>query len=107
MKQLNHGPRAVRWCAALALATLAGMTGAQAAPADDEADAETANAVAEFRRMGVRRPIFETHIHFYQVTRPGGVPYPSPSNPTLYRDVLPHEYKQLAAQNGIVHAGII
>jgi predicted TIM-barrel fold metal-dependent hydrolase len=57
--------------------------------------------------MGVHRPIIETHIHFYQVTRPGGVPWPPAVNTTLYRDVLPPEYKQLAAQNGIVQATIV
>jgi len=107
MKQLNHGARALQWCAALALATLGGMTTTQAAPIDDDVDAETANAVADFRHMGVRRPIFETHIHLYQVTRPGGVPWPPPANATLYRDVLPQEYKHLAAQNGIVRAGVV
>lgn len=110
MKQPSHGPRALLWCATLALATLVGMATTQAAratQADDEVDAETANAVADMRRIGVRRPIFETHIHFYQVTRPGGVPWPPPGATLLYRDVLPSEYKQLAAQHGIVGAGIV
>ena len=89
----------------MALATLAGMTTTAAMAHDDDDDGE--KTLSEFRRHGVRNPIVETHIHLYQVTRPGGVPYPPPENTTLYRDVLPAEYKQLARFNGIVTAGIV
>lgn len=54
-----------------------------------------------------QRPIADTHIHLYKVTRPGGVPWPSPRNKILYRDVLPAEYKALAAKHGIRSAGIV
>jgi predicted TIM-barrel fold metal-dependent hydrolase len=57
--------------------------------------------------QGSRPPIADTHIHFYKVTRPGGVPWPSPRNKILYRDVLPAEYKALAGKYGIVSAGIV
>ena len=70
-------------------------------------DDESAQALTEMRRHGVRNPIIETHIHLYQVTRPGGVPYPPVQNTTLYRDVLPPEYKQLARSNSIVAATIV
>ena len=53
------------------------------------------------------RPIADTHIHLYKVTRPGGVPWPSPNNKILYRDVLPAEYKALAQKYGIVSTGIV
>src|SRR5206468_2391962 len=59
------------------------------------------------RRHGVRNPIVETHIHFYQPSRSGGVPWPPAVNTTLYRDVLPIEYNDLARFNGIVSAGIV
>ena len=59
------------------------------------------------RAQGSRRPIADTHIHLYKVTRPGGVPWPSPGNKTLYRDVLPAEYKALARKYGVVSAGIV
>jgi L-fuconolactonase len=52
------------------------------------------------------RPIVDTHIHFYQVTRPGGVPWP-PVGSALYRDVLPPEYKSLATANGIRASGVV
>jgi predicted TIM-barrel fold metal-dependent hydrolase len=35
------------------------------------------------------------------------VPWPPPENATLHRDVLPAEYKALAARHGIVAAGIV
>lgn len=54
-----------------------------------------------------RRPILDTHIHFYQVTRPGGVPWPTPDQTLLYRDVLPAEYTRLARAHGVVGAGIV
>jgi L-fuconolactonase len=57
--------------------------------------------------QGSQRPIADTHIHLYKVTRPGGVPWPSPGNKILYRDVLPAEYKALAQKYGIVSTGIV
>jgi L-fuconolactonase len=90
-------------CGAVVFAAMAGFT-AQATAHDDD---EGMRALTELRRLGVRNPIIETHIHLYQVTRPGGVPYPPPENTTLYRDILPPEYKRLAHDNGIVAATVI
>ncbi len=66
-----------------------------------------ATLAALARAQGSQRPIVDTHIHLYKVTRPGGVPWPSPKNKVLYRDVLPAEYKALAKKHGIVSAGIV
>jgi predicted TIM-barrel fold metal-dependent hydrolase len=74
---------------------------------DDDVGAETARAVAHLRQQGWQRPIFETHIHFYQVTRPGGVPWPPKEAALLHRDVLPAQYKAIALHNGIVAAGVV
>src|ERR1700704_2471105 len=90
-------------CGAVVFAAMAGFA-AQATAHDDD---EGMRALTELRRHGVRNPIIETHIHLYQVTRPGGVPYPPPENTTLYRDILPPEYKRLAHDNGIVAATVI
>ncbi len=57
--------------------------------------------------MAPQRPIFETHVHFYQVTRPGGVPWPPKEAALLHRDVLPAQYKAIALRNGIVAAGVV
>jgi len=73
----------------------------------DDIDEDSAQALAAHRRAGVPQPIFDTHLHFYQVSRPGGVPWPPASATTLYRDVLPPEYKALAARHGIVRAGVV
>jgi predicted TIM-barrel fold metal-dependent hydrolase len=63
-------------------------------------------SLQDLKASGHSRPIVDTHIHFYQVTRPGGVPWP-PAGSALYRDVLPAEYKSLAIANGIVASGVI
>lgn len=39
-----------------------------------------------------RPPIIDTHTHFYDPQRPGGVPWPPKDNPVLYRTVLPPVY---------------
>jgi L-fuconolactonase len=49
-------------------------------------------------------PIIDTHIHLFDPTRPGGVPWPEPSDTALYRPALPPRYKALAAPFGVVGA---
>src|SRR4051794_24924292 len=46
--------------------------------------------------------ILDTHTHFYDPTRPQGVPWPGKNDKKLYRPVLPAEYKQLAGPFGVV-----
>ena len=77
----------------------AGQTGAlQAADAARQAP----------QAAGPSHPIIDTHIHFFQPSRPGGVPWPPPgSDPLLYRDVLPPEYKAMAMANGILASGVV
>jgi L-fuconolactonase len=53
------------------------------------------------------RPIIDTHIHIFQVTRPGGVPWPPPANKTLYRDFTVQDYRAMAAKHGITGAVIV
>ncbi|MBN9663738.1 MAG: amidohydrolase family protein [Acidobacteria bacterium] len=48
---------------------------------------------------GVR--ILDTHTHFYDPSRPHGVPWPSTDNQTLYRPVLPPEFEKLTAPLGV------
>jgi L-fuconolactonase len=45
--------------------------------------------------------IIDTHVHFYDPSRPGGVPWPPASDAALYRTVLPDEYKKMTATLGI------
>ena len=45
--------------------------------------------------------IIDTHTHFYDPTRPEGVPWPDPNDKVLYRRVLPVDYKALAVPQGV------
>ncbi len=44
--------------------------------------------------------IIDTHTHFYDPTRPEGVPWPNPNDNLLYRKVMPDDYKALAVPEG-------
>ena len=84
----------------------ASIASAAGVGAHQEADA----ALATLKAAGHSHPIIDTHIHFYQPSRPGGVPWPPPppgSDPKLYRDVLPPEYKQMAAKYGVLASGVV
>ena len=41
------------------------------------------------------------------MTRPGGVPWPTPAEGPIFRDVLPPEYSAFAKSHGVVTAGIV
>lgn len=49
-------------------------------------------------------PVIDTHIHLYDPSRPGGVPWPSASNAVLYKTSLPARYRPIAEPLGIVGA---
>jgi predicted TIM-barrel fold metal-dependent hydrolase len=72
--------------------TAAGLLGAhvRSAPQDD-----------------VRLPIIDTHTHFYDPTRPEGVPWPPRENKLLYRRVLSDDYRRLAEPLGIVGTVVV
>jgi predicted TIM-barrel fold metal-dependent hydrolase len=97
----------VTWAAA---AALLGMAWTSTARAHDDADDQALRAAVEHAERSAppgKRPIVESHIHFYQVTRPGGVPWPTPAEGPIFRDVLPPEYTAIARANGVVTAGIV
>ncbi len=50
--------------------------------------------------------IVDAHTHFYDPTRPQGVPWPSPGTP-LYRRVLPDDWRRLAEPHGIQHTVVV
>jgi predicted TIM-barrel fold metal-dependent hydrolase len=58
------------------------------------------------RADGKTKPIADTHVHFFQPSRPG-VPWPSPMNATLFKDWLPDAYMSMAAPLGILGCGIV
>src|SRR5437763_10239950 len=43
----------------------------------------------------------DAHTHFYDPTRPQGVPWPGKGDKVLYRKVLPGELKELAGKHGV------
>lgn len=50
--------------------------------------------------------VVDTHTHFYDPTREGGVPWP-PKNSQLYRTVLPEDWLAVAKPNGVTHTIIV
>jgi L-fuconolactonase len=50
---------------------------------------------------GTAPRIIDTHTHFYDPYRPGGVPWPAKEDPFLFRTVLPPEYERIARPLGI------
>src|SRR5688572_16502836 len=95
------------WAAAVALLSLAWTSTARAHDGGEDRALRAAIEQAERSAPPGKRPIVETHIHFWQVTRPGGVPWPTPAEGPIFRDVLPPEYSAVAKANGIVTAGIV
>jgi predicted TIM-barrel fold metal-dependent hydrolase len=46
-------------------------------------------------------PVLDTHIHLFDPTRPGGVPWPSKNDGDLYRPALPPRLRALAEPFGV------
>ncbi len=51
--------------------------------------------------------IIDTHTHFYDPTRPEGIPWPSPSEDWLYRTVLPEHHRELGAPEGVTGTVVV
>ncbi|MBI1354121.1 MAG: amidohydrolase family protein [Acidobacteria bacterium] len=49
-------------------------------------------------------PILDTHVHLYDPTRPGGVPWPPETNTLIYKKTLPDRLRQESAGLGVVGA---
>jgi L-fuconolactonase len=97
----------VCWAATAAALLSMAWTSAQANGDADERALSAAVEQAERNAQPGKRPIIDTHIHFWQVTRPGGVPWPTPAEGPIFRDVLPPEYKAVARPNGVVAAVVV
>ena len=59
------------------------------------------------RRQGATREIIDTHTHFYDPTRPQGVPWPSKTDAALYRPVYPEEFKAIARPLGVTGTVVV
>lgn len=51
--------------------------------------------------------IIDTHTHFYDPTRPQGVPFPPADNELLYRTVLPGHYRALAEPENVTGTVVV
>lgn len=51
--------------------------------------------------------VIDTHTHFYDPTRPQGVPWPGRSDALLYRKVLPDEFKELTKPFHVVGTVVV
>lgn len=51
--------------------------------------------------------IIDTHTHFYDPTRPEGVPWPNQNDALLYRKVMPDDYKKLAEPEGVTGTVVV
>lgn len=51
--------------------------------------------------------IIDTHIHFFDTNRPGGVPWPPKTDSLLYRPTLPGEYISLVRPLGVTGAIVV
>jgi L-fuconolactonase len=49
----------------------------------------------------------DAHTHFYDPTRPQGVPWPSKNDALLYRRILPDEFKKLTRDQGVTGTIVI
>ena len=66
--------------------------------------AATANVLA---KEETRLEIIDTHTHFYDPTRPQGVPWPSKDDAVLYRPILPAEFNELARPHGVTGTVVV
>ncbi|GGG71103.1 amidohydrolase family protein [Edaphobacter dinghuensis] len=49
-------------------------------------------------------PIIDAHIHLFDPSRPGGIPWPEPSDSVIYKPALPDRYERITAPLGVVGA---
>lgn len=64
----------------------------------------TTAAIAPLAAADRQIPVIDAHIHLFDPTRPGGVPWPTPQDTALYKPAMPGRYAQLAEPHGIVGA---
>jgi L-fuconolactonase len=60
-----------------------------------------AGAIAEAQRT---TPIIDSHIHLFDTTRVGGVPWPPKTDEVLYKPAVPSRYERITQEFGVVGA---
>ena len=63
------------------------------------------NALPPIWALSTPMPVVDAHIHLFDPTRTGGVPWPEKTDTVLYHPALPPRYERLAEPHGVV--GII
>ncbi len=54
--------------------------------------------------MATLFPVLDAHIHLFDPARPGGIPWPAPTDAILYQPALPARFAALAASHGVCAA---
>ena len=52
-------------------------------------------------------PVVDSHIHFFDTSRPEGVMWPPKSNKALYRPFFPKDFKPVAKDNNVLKAVVV
>jgi L-fucono-1,5-lactonase len=64
-------------------------------------------AMAERARAAEPPAIIDCHTHFYDPSRPGGVPWPGKDDKVLYRTVLPKHFREVAGPLGVTGTVVV
>ena len=63
-----------------------------------------ASATEPFARAAQPFPVIDCHIHLFDPTRPGGVPWPLKTDTVIYKPAVPGRYEKIARSFGVVGA---
>lgn len=64
-----------------------------------------ASRISQARQWPI--PVIDTHIHLFDPTRPGGVPWPEKTDTAIYKTTLPDRYASIAGPLGVVGAIVV
>jgi L-fucono-1,5-lactonase len=57
--------------------------------------------------LPTKTPVIDTHIHLFDPSRPGGIPWPEKTDTALYKAALPERYARIARPFGVVGSIVI
>lgn len=69
--------------------------------------AAAASTMLEMLSADDRLPIVDCHTHFYDPTRPEGIPWPGKGDAVLYRTILPKQFLEQAAPLGVTKTIVV
>jgi predicted TIM-barrel fold metal-dependent hydrolase len=64
-------------------------------------------ALPQAARAALPPQIIDCHTHFYDPSRPGGVPWPGKDDKVLYRPVLPKHFREVAGPLGVTGTVVV